>query len=78
MDGAGKKYKDVEDRQARLFLLILILVDIDTVRNFTYESLFLGDHQRQNRPKLGWSFRLKPRKATETSVGERNSVARPT
>jgi hypothetical protein len=74
MDGAGGEYKDVEDRQARLFLLNLILVDIDTVRNFSYESLFLGDHQRQNRPKLGWSFRLKPKNATETSGGgERNS-----
>jgi hypothetical protein len=67
MAGAREKFEEfkVEDRQARLFLLNLMLVDFDTLREISYEKLFLGDHQRQNRSKLCWSFRLKPRRTTD-------------
>jgi hypothetical protein len=39
----------VADRQARLFLLNLMLVDLPTMRNFTYETLFFGNHERESR-----------------------------
>ena len=66
----------VADRQARLFLLNLMLVDLPTMRNFTYETLLFGNHEREEgiRERLAWSFHLRDcKKEMEKNESEKQN-----